>query len=83
MTQDDLSHPCGVPIPKDGRVYRHFPLLTNGEDKVLDALHIAYSVLAELQDGADVEANLRYLIARFSVQLPYQILPRRPESWRE
>lgn len=82
MTTEDPVSTRPVEIPQDGHVYRHFKLLTNGDDKVLDALHICYSVLSELQDGADIEANLRYLIARFSVQLPYQIIPRMPEAWR-
>ena len=65
-------------MPSKERARREFVLLTNGEDKPLDALHICYKVLSELSDGADIEAALRYLIARFSYQLPKQIIPRDP-----
>lgn len=67
---------CTGVVPDDGHIYRHFKLLTNGEDKPLDALHIAYTVLSELEDGGDLEAALRYLIARFSIRLPFQIMGR-------
>lgn len=60
--QSEDPQVCGVPIPKDGHIYRHFKLVTNGADRTLDALSICYEVLAELEDGADAEANLRYLL---------------------
>ena len=64
---------CEGVIPNDGRVYRHFPLLTGGEDKALDALNIAYTVLNEIDDGDAIEAAIRYLISRFAVQMRSQI----------
>jgi len=75
MTANLSAEPrtCDGVIPNDGRVYRHFVLLTGGEDKGIDALHIAFQALSELQDGDEVEAALRYLIARFSVSLRNQI----------
>lgn len=57
----------------DQRVRRSFPLLTGGEDKALDALGICYTVLSELSEGTDIEAALRYLVARFSLNVRREI----------
>lgn len=54
------------PPPVPGPLMKSFPLLSGGKDPSLDALSICYTVLNELTDGTDIEANLRYLIARFS-----------------
>lgn len=71
--QSEENQTRDVSVPRDDHIYRHFKLLTNGDDKALDALHIAYVVLNELEDGDDIEAALRYLIARFSVRFRNQI----------
>lgn len=71
-----LEWRAGEQPSAEQRVQRSFVLLTDGADKPLDATHICYQVLNELEDGADIEAALRYLIARFSVRLPYQIIGR-------
>jgi hypothetical protein len=60
-------------LPNDGRVYRPFVLLTGGQDKAIDALHIAFQALNELTEGDEIEAALRYLISRFQVQIRSQI----------